>query len=114
MRTKEEGYLKLDYIGQLPQDWNGNGAEKFSKDLINKCRRILDSLPIQPEIFPTGRDSVQLEYHQKNGDYLEFEVYEGAIFCFLVITVREAHRWVRFQVKEEEIQKIVDIFYNWC
>lgn len=68
-------------IYALKDDWNGEGAAKFDKDLILKCIQLINSkdLKHQPEIFPTGRDSIQFEYEKENGDYLEFEIYSDHI-----------------------------------
>ena len=75
---------KLSEISKLQSNWNGNGALPFSKALIDKVRSILLTLPIQPEVFPTADNSIQLEYDGKNKSYLEFQIYEDAdteIFC---------------------------------
>lgn len=42
--------------------------------LKSKCLDILSTVDQQPEIFPTGRGSIQFEYEKDNGDYLEFEI----------------------------------------
>ncbi|KJE25644.1 hypothetical protein LG52_3208 [Geobacillus kaustophilus] len=37
----------------------------------------------QPKLFPTARDSIQLEFEKENGDYLEFELFENKIDVFV-------------------------------
>ncbi len=68
---------KLGVIERLSDDWNGNGANSFSKELVDKVRLLLDEILHQPEIFPTAGDSIQLEYDRNNGQHLEFEISEN-------------------------------------
>lgn len=65
---------RLDEIAGLVHDWNGYGAEPFSNSLVNLVRGIIMRLPVEPEVFPTARKSIQLEYSQ-NGEYIEFEIF---------------------------------------
>lgn len=48
----------LDY----KDNWNGYGASKFEKKLIDKVCSIVDSLETQPFVILTRRSTVQLEY----------------------------------------------------
>jgi hypothetical protein len=68
---------KISLISTLSDNWNGNGASPFSKELISKIKGIIYYLEYQPEIFPTACDSIQLEYEKDNGEYLEFELFEN-------------------------------------
>ena len=107
---------KLEDIGKLPDNWNGYGARKFSPSLINKCQEIAKSLPVEMTIYPTGRQSIQFQ-HDKNGDYLELEVYEDHTFCLCMLkkdygqakTIRitndaaeEIRKYIQKQLKEGE------------
>lgn len=58
----------------LQDNWNGNGAKSFDKQLLDMVREILGLLDKQPEVFPTGCDSIQMEYEKKDGSYLEIEL----------------------------------------
>lgn len=68
---------RLIEIAALQDNWNGNGASAFSQAIIDKAKSLVLSLSMQPVILPTGRDSIQMEYENKNGDYLEFELFEN-------------------------------------
>lgn len=77
-----EGYKELNSnlkkiwsFDKLEKNWDGYGAMPFSKELIFRVQAFLKKLPVQPEVFPTGRESIQLEYGHENGGYLEFEIY---------------------------------------
>lgn len=74
--SKYESLKRLTEIKNLPDNWNDNNAKKFSAKFISYVRTILTHLEIEPDVFPTARDSIQLEYENSAGDYLEFEIFE--------------------------------------
>ena len=73
---KMKNLNKIIRIEELKDNWDGDGAEPFSKSLISSVRQIITGLYIQPEVFPTAADSIQLEYEKDDGSYLEFEIGE--------------------------------------
>lgn len=103
-------YQKISEIGRLEEDWNGNGASKFSPQLLDSVRDIVKELPRQPGIFPTARESIQLEYENGAGDYLEFELFEGGrlkkFYCG-----REGENATE-DISVEMIKEVVENFYG--
>jgi len=94
----------LKKIDKLKSDWNLNCAKPFKNKLIGKCANILITLPYQPEVFPTARESIQFEYEKPNGHYLEFEIFENDI------TVLEEFPDGRmFEYEIDSIKEIVEI-----
>lgn len=73
--TKQENIQCLDDISRLKENWNGYGAKAFPADLILKCKNIAAGLDIEMDVYQTGRQSIQFQY-DKDGDYLEFEVFQ--------------------------------------
>jgi len=73
----QNSFRVLDEIASLKDNWNDNNAPHFSESIIMRMRSIVSELSIQPNIFPTARRSIQFEYEKENGDYLEFELFEG-------------------------------------
>ena len=69
-----ENQQKLQAISELEDNWDGYGASKISSDVIFKTKEILKSLYKQPEFFPTGAGTIQMEYETDDGDYLEFQI----------------------------------------
>lgn len=65
---------KLDEIQRLPRNWNGNGASRIPKKLVNKAKSLVMSLETQPQVFPTANNSIQIEYDGSDGSYLEFQI----------------------------------------
>lgn len=91
----------------LDDNWNGYGALKFSESVIDNALYVLYFLSRQPDVFPTGRNSIQFEYEKDNGDYLEFEIYEDHITAFKIIASEETE----CQVSAKETRKMVVDFY---
>lgn len=107
---KSNNFRTLEEIEALQSNWNGNGADSFSVDLISKVREFVVSAIIQPDIFPTARDSIQIEYEKDNGDYLEFEFFEnGEIKKFFYSSQGESDtQFIPFECLNGEI----DTFYG--
>ena len=78
-----ENLTKLDKISDLKENWNEEGAPSISKDVIQKAKRAIIVLDIQPEIFPVADNSVQFEY-SFNDSYLELQFYRNNIEVFVI------------------------------
>lgn len=77
-------YKQLDEIELLKDNWNGNGATKFSNSLTRKVRNLLNDLDSKIELFPTANNSIQIECTNLNNDYIEFEIFEDNVKMFLL------------------------------
>ncbi|AKM20389.1 hypothetical protein GK107_15260 [Geobacillus thermoleovorans] len=108
---KAENIAKLQAIRELGNDWNGNGADSFSDKLIEKVFSVIHTIIKQPKLFPTARDSIQLEFEKENGDYLEFELFENKIDVFVSYADgREMEKSIPYDVRE--INRIIVDFYE--
>ena len=107
---KLKNFDKLQEISKLEYGWNGNDAEPFSDHLITAVRELIMFLEPQPSIFPTACESIQIEYHKDNGDYLEFEIYDiDNINLFKLISSEiQTSNFSDF----DEIQREVNSFYE--
>lgn len=97
----------LNAFAKFDKNWNGYGADPFNSTLLDKAKDIVSTLPYTPEIFPTARDSIQLEFSTDYGDYLEFEIFETHTLMYKhmikgAITEKE--------ISENEISDILDEF----
>lgn len=72
---------KIEYIKSLKNNWNGYGTKPISESIINKALKLIKELKPIPEVFPTGRDSIQFEW-EKDELYLEMEIFEDKIEIF--------------------------------
>lgn len=85
LTKREENMKVIDKIALLEENWNGNGANKFSEELISNAKMLISNFSIQPDVLPTARDSIQMEYEKDSGDYIEFELFKNGqlkVFTF--------------------------------
>lgn len=73
---KEENLDKIRKMSLFEDNWNGAGAKAFSEKAIKRFVSVVESLDVQPEIAPTGRNSLYMEYRKKDGSLLSFEIKE--------------------------------------
>ena len=66
-------------------------------------------LKFQPNIFPTGRQSIQFEYEKANGNYLEIEIFEGNITSFSIISDKETYN---DSLTEETMFRMINDFHS--
>lgn len=103
---------KLEEIASFQDNWNGNGARSFSDQLIAQVKNLIILLEIQPEIFPTACETIQLEYDREDGAHLEIEIKEdnSAEVFWVKQTGEEELR--NIQANIEAIDKVVKEFYG--
>lgn len=107
--TAKKNLQRVYEISLLEDNWDAEGASKFSKHLVELVRQIVLTVSKQPKIFPTAEESIQLEYENTKGDYLEFEVFEnGDIREYLC---RADNSEIEKNVDFLEINSIVGDFY---
>jgi len=102
----------LDAFHKLKDDWDGNDAPGFCDKaaLIKFCKEVIINLGYQqPNIYPTSRGSIQLEYEKDNGEYLEFEIFEEErIIGFQICSNQEE---INVEIRSiEELKKKVMAF----
>ena len=71
---KTNNINKINKIKNFSDDWNGNGASRFSDDSIDMFIMVIDSLIKQPQIVPTGNNSLLMQYEKDNNSLLVFDV----------------------------------------
>jgi hypothetical protein len=69
---------KLQSMKDFKYDWNGNGGLPFTSDAISLFISIINGVYVQPELSPTGRNSLVIQY-EVNDIYLAFEIFVDKI-----------------------------------
>lgn len=69
-----ENKNKLMNMKKFDFDWNGNGGKAFSKKSIDLFNKIIDFVCKQPQIAPTGNESLLMQYEKNDGSLLAFDV----------------------------------------
>ena len=103
---------KLDVIASLKDGWNGNGAPAFPKSLIKKARELLDNLDVQPEIFPTALQTIQMEFDNSRKDHMEIEIGENETAEVFVVYYNGREEMTEIPDDAESIRKKVGVFYG--
>ena len=70
----EANYKRMQEISRLKYGWDGNKARPIPVSVINRTKELLKLLPDGAKIFPTGRSTVQIEYHKDADNYFEIEI----------------------------------------
>ena len=106
--SKDRAIKTLESFRLLEHDWDGYGGEPFEDELIDKCIKIVKKLTYTPNVYPTFRNSIQLEYSVEQ-KYLEIEIYEDN--CMLL--VMDGGKIIKErEIEENVITKAVDRFHG--
>lgn len=81
----EDNYQRLLEISRLKYGWDGNKARPIPGSVITRVKELLLMLPNGAKVFPTGRSTVQIEYHKDNDNYFEIEVSRKTYEVYSVI-----------------------------
>ncbi|HJC48534.1 MAG TPA: hypothetical protein IAA04_10825 [Candidatus Lachnoclostridium pullistercoris] len=73
---KIENLRKIKNMSLFEENWNGTGGSAFSEKSIALFENIIEMLEIQPQIAPTGRNSLLMQYELDDKSLLAFEVSE--------------------------------------
>jgi len=106
MITLENNLNKLSSFAELEEGWDSEMGLPFSAEHIEKVKTIIKELPTQPQIFPTGRGSIQLEYETDN-QYLEFEIYEDKTAVLLMEGDRSVFEKIITNREKDKIYNMV-------
>ena len=83
-------------IRKLEDGWNGYGAKKIPADICDIAEEIVTHLSVQPEIFPTARRTIHMEYNFDNNNYLEFEIFEDDV-CATFVPDHDYYNKAKFE-----------------
>lgn len=89
---------RLDEIKCFADNWDGYGSKKIDSIIIEKSKQLIIYMQHQPTIFPTARDSIQMQFELEDRSYLEFEVFSNHIESLMVPK----------RVYKDAISKIID------
>lgn len=90
-------------LRNLQHNWNGYNAEPINNDIIDKTERLISMIHFQPQIFPTGRGTIQIEYYNNDDDFMEIEIFDDGQFMYRIKDGLEEER----EVSIEEIIELI-------
>lgn len=103
---------KIEQIATLEDGWNGNKAKAFKSQLIEVVRSVITALEIQPEVFPTACDSIQLEYEKEDGSYLEIELNLDNTWEVFEVNSNGEEIYTSISAEVEKVNEVVNRFYG--
>ncbi len=74
--NKKINLKKIEQMSKLEKNWNGYNSLPFSDGALFVFRKIISDLKHQPEIAPTGRNTLYAEFRLKDNSLLAFEIGE--------------------------------------
>lgn len=80
----QEGIDKIKSFLEMEPGWNGYDAEPIRQDVADNAIRFINELNELPEIFPTGRNSIQFEHFINDDNLVEIEVFADHFECFSI------------------------------
>lgn len=99
--------MKLQSLNNLKFNWNGYQGEPINNEVIQLVDEIIKELEYQPNIFPTGRGSVQVEYYINEDKQLEIEISPDEIFMYEINNGIEEEK----NITSKEVFKVINNFY---
>ncbi|MEM3091524.1 MAG: hypothetical protein QXD05_00100 [Candidatus Pacearchaeota archaeon] len=84
LKKKINNIIKIISFSELDENWDGYGAEKIDNNVLKRVLELIihKELKYQPEVFPTGRGTIQIEYEKPNRDYLEVEIFKDKYILY--------------------------------
>lgn len=98
---------KLESIKKLRPNWNNYDGEAFDESLIGSIERIISDLDYQPQIFPTGRGTIQIEKYIDDKNLIEIEISNNEIFVYKVKNGQETEK----EITVDEINSLMSDLY---
>lgn len=96
---------KIESMRNFKLNWNGNNGLPFSNDAIDMFLNIINKLMKQPEIAPTGRESLLMQYELEDDSYLAFEVFKDRV-TELLIPQNDYDKAITTEISDDFINKM--------
>lgn len=98
---------RLRSFKNFKTNWNGYSGEAFDEALIEKIEDILSDLDYQPQIFPTGRGTIQIEKYIDDDNLIEIEISNKEVFAYQVKKGNEKEA----KISLDEVNNLISELY---
>ena len=103
----------FDAILALEDNWNHNGATRFSKTLVERCRNLTNKISQKITINPTANNSIQFEFENENNEYLEIEIFENnTVEVFEKYLNGKESTFKILNITDEKILELISKFFK--
>lgn len=69
MSTRKINLEALTTIRNFTDNWDGAGALPFSDSIVDKAKRILLNLDIEPTIYPMSNNNILFEFNENKKNF---------------------------------------------
>jgi hypothetical protein len=99
--------VTINSFRYLKSNWDTYNGIEIKEEVIKKSILFLSQLKTEiPDVFPTGRGSIQFEFEKSNGNYLEFEIFPEKINYLLKAQVFKEGEISN----QEQIESLINIY----
>jgi hypothetical protein len=95
---------KLESLRNLEKNWNGYESDPIDNKIIDFAKEFITKLAIQPQVFPTGRGTIQVEKHFDENNFFELELSQEVISIYS----RRNNHENEVEVTISEMDKIIE------
>ncbi len=98
---------RLNSFKSFSKNWNNYDADSIAENVYDIVNNLLTKLTIQPQIFPTGRGSIQIEKYFDTENFYEIEIGKDEIYAYIVKGENEFED----SIEEKDIIPLISKFY---
>lgn len=99
---------KLETLKLLKKNWNSYGGETIDDGVISKVEELLTKLEYQPQLFPTGRGTIQIENYVDEDNQVEVEISNTVIHAYKIKNGKESEEQINFSEASDFISEASD------
>lgn len=103
---------KLKEISLFHENWNGYGAQPLSTLVLKRAEEVVRGVYLQPRLFPTADNTIQMEYESSDDAYLEIQITSGKTYEVFFMPDKNSEGEEFFiDARVEDVNKEVGKFY---
>lgn len=103
---------KLKEIALFKENWNGYGAKPLSESVIKRAEDVIRGVCIQPRLFPTADNTIQMEYEKTSGAYLEIQITSDEVYEVFFMPDKDSEgEESLIDAQVENVNKEIEKFY---
>lgn len=102
---------KLEQIRQYKDNWNGYGAKAYTEMFMKFASDVVDSLPVEPEVFPLANAGMQLIVTSR--DHIDVVIALNEDFTIdFALNDWDDLIWIKKNVPRKELPHMVATFIS--
>lgn len=97
---------KINSFTKLKKNWNGYNGEEIDKNVVDIAKELITKIEFQPQVFPTGRGTIQIEKYFDDNNFFELEISVSEICLYKVKNGIEVEKEVPVECIEDIISDL--------